>query len=535
MLATPARRSLAARFSPLTGLAALAILAAHENPQLAGAASRREVARTSRGSVDGVNLSERATREPHFWVSPDGRRFAHAIENGVVIDGQRITYLREKQFPTFVFSLDSQHTAFVAVLNGDGGGRNEKLVVDGQERGEFYSHINQPVFSPDSQHLAAIVRIRPSTFEHAIWIDGRESGLTEEDFSWELTFTSDSRRVIYAVEIENGYRTRETSVTPGEPDIEHEHGPAQLVDNFFFGPAGQVGYRAKDAEGKFFVVYEGREDPLRFEEIEPGAVVVSEHGQAIAYVAEPQSFREVVVANGRPSKVYGGLDAGDLVKNTLSLSADGSRFGYVVEDGRERYAVIDGRDGPRYQGVGSPVFSPDAKHVAYLATDGSKVFSVVDGKPGLGFDDRGAPVFSPDGAGAAYWAESAGKQFIVANGERQPPFDEVGSPRYSPEGKRLAYLARSGDKWRVIDQGAEWQPYDDIGGRFYFNEDGRHLAVVAYQGDKSLVVVDGLAGEPFDQIVVLGGGGIFFPAPDKLHYLARQGDELFLVEEELLP
>lgn len=516
-------------------LVVVVLVMAAASPPTSLGASRREVARTARGSVAGVELGERDGRKPHFWVSPDGRRFAYAIDHGVVIDGQAINYERERQFPTFTFSPDSQHTAFVALLAGDGGGRNDKLIVDGQERGEYYSHIYQPVFSPDSQHLAAIVRIRPSTFENAIWIDGREVGLVDASFSWELAFTSDSSRVMYAVEIEDRYRMREASVAPDATDIERDHGPAQLTGNFFFGPAGQVGYRARDAEGKFFIVYDGQADPLRFDEIDPGAVVLSENGQGIGYVAEPQSFRDVVVVNGKASKVYGGLDSGDLVEDTLSLSPDGKRFGYVVEDGRERYAVIDGREGPRYPGVGSPVFSPDGKHVAYLATDGDKVFSVVDGKPGLGFDDRGAPVYSPDGTSAAYWAQTGDRQFVVANGQRQPPFDEVGSPRFSPDGKRLAYLARSGDKWRVIDQGAEWQPYDDVNGRLYFSPDGRHLAAVAYQGAQSRVVVDGVEGEAFDQIVILGGGGVFFPAADKLHYLARQGDELFLIEEELTP
>jgi len=483
-------------------------------------ATPRQVKETSLGQVDPAVF---AADKQSFWVSPDGRHVASLTEKGISIDGRAKEYEYGVRPETFSFSPDSQHTAYAARIPHHGVG--EVLVFDEQPGEKNYSHIGGgPVFSPDSKHLGFIGRLRASSFDQVPVIDGRE-GEPAENFNWEVAFTPDSQRMVYAVEIDDEYVIREDSVDGSQPRIEHRHGPAMLHQNFFYGPQGQLGYIAK-AGGKQLIVYNGKEDPNRFEEIIRGTLVLSDDGQHYAYLAEPQSFRNVAVYDGKPGKIYK-----DIVEGSLAISPDGSRWGYAVEDFRDYYIVLDGKEGKRYQGITGPVYSPDSKRVGYLAAANGKVFSVVDGVEGKAYDDRGRPVFSPDGKSAAYWAESGGKRFVVAGGVAQKSYDDVGSPRFSADGSRLVYLAQQGEKWHVVDNGQEGKAYDDLLGSLYFSADNRRLAAIALEGDGQRVVVNGVEGPLYDTIINFDGGTIHFDEGQGLHYVALKGDEVVLVEE----
>jgi hypothetical protein len=47
------------------------------------------------------------------------------------------------------------------------------------------------------------------------------------------------------------------------------------------------------------------------------------------------------------------------------------------------------------------------------------------------------------------------------------------------------------------------------------------------------VVVNGQEGKPYDRLLTLAGGRIVFAAPDRLHYLAMRGSDVFAVQETL--
>jgi len=259
---------------------------------------RRMATEKSLGKAD---LSKFDPQKPTFWISPDGRHIACLIEKGIAIDGRAKTYEYGVKEETFTFSPDSQRTGYVAKAGGMGS-RNEVLVIDGKQEKVGYSSVRPgPVFSPDSKHVASIVRLAASSFDQTTLIDGRESQERYEGTNWELTYTPDSQRVIYAVEIDDKYRMREDSVDGSEPRIERMHGPATLIGNFFYGPQGQVGYIASADEHQF-VVYEGKDDGHRFKEVDRSSIVISEDGKQIAYVGEPASFADAAVIGGKLGK-----------------------------------------------------------------------------------------------------------------------------------------------------------------------------------------------------------------------------------------
>lgn len=56
---------------------------------------------------------------------------------------------------------------------------------------------------------------------------------------------------------------------------------------------------------------------------------------------------------------------------------------------------------------------------------------------------------------------------------------------------------------------------------------------MAKVSDKWFVVVDGKEEKQYDDIVTLGGGKVVFDSEDSLHYLARKGNSIYLVEEKI--
>jgi hypothetical protein len=54
-------------------------------------------------------------------------------------------------------------------------------------------------------------------------------------------------------------------------------------------------------------------------------------------------------------------------------------------------------------------------------------------------------------------------------------------------------------------------------------------------GKKQVVVVDEKEQKLYDAIVVIGGGKLLFDSPDRFHYLAQNGNNIYLVEETLKP
>ncbi len=138
--------------------------------------------------------------------------------------------------------------------------------------------------------------------------------------------------------------------------------------------------------------------------------------------------------------------------------------------------------------------SPDHRRVAYSALVWKNWFVVVDGEEGKQYDGigEGDPIFSPDSRRVAYYAKVGNKWFVVVDGEEGKQYDGIGTPIFSPDSRRVAYGARVGNKW--------------------------------------FVVVDGEEGKQYDGIVK--GGGPIFDSPDRLHYLANVGSQIFLVEEQ---
>jgi Tol biopolymer transport system component len=240
---------------------------------------------------------------------------------------------------------------------------------------------------------------------------------------------------------------------------------------------------------------------------------------------------------------------------TLTVSPDGNRIGYVVLKspskgwmalapfmvGRSGTAkvVVDGVEGPEYEGVGMPVFSPDSRRVAYRAMHGGK-FSVgtsaigrfrqmvvVDGVEGPAYEEVGEPLFSPDSQHIAYGASVDRRPHMIVDGAPGAAYDRVTFPVFSPDSRRVAYIAWQGKEMMLVD-GAEVTALKAIDGAhdLAFSPDGRRLVYAARRGKQSLVGVNGVPGPAYDEV-----GVPVFSSDGRLAYAARRGDAAFLLIE----
>ena len=192
-------------------------------------------------------------------------------------------------------------------------------------------------------------------------------------------------------------------------------------------------------------------------------------------------------------------DLSSWVRESLRVSPDNQRLAYVAIVSNQMFAVVDGQEGKRYDGIFPPVFSPDSQRVAYVAIVSNQMFVVVDGKEEKRYDGIGE-----------------------------------GTLIFSPDSQRVAYVAGVGNKLSVVVDGKEEKRCDGIGeGTLTFSPDSQRVAYVAGVGNKWSVVVDGQEGNQYDGVIVLGGGRIIFDSPDSLHYFAVKGASIHLVEERI--
>ena len=74
--------------------------------------------------------------------------------------------------------------------------------------------------------------------------------------------------------------------------------------------------------------------------------------------------------------------------------------------------VLDGKEGPPFDLVGTFILSPDASHVAYAVKDGGEDFALWNNRklPGVGFLS-----FSPDYKHLAHHLRRAEKSYVMVN------------------------------------------------------------------------------------------------------------------------
>jgi hypothetical protein len=353
-----------------------------------------------------------------------------------------------------------------------------------------------------------------------------------------------------------------------------------------FGPAGRsVAYVAK-RDGKAIAVVNGKEGPP-FDRIDAeraqgpaqGRVFhFSGDGDRVAYVGVTQPPQGL----GTSQVVVDGV-AGPVYQRVSGVMFAGARLAYLAQKGRNAVVVIDGKEGPEFDGVASLQGNGDG-HVAYVGTrgmawsvvvDGVEVRThqrpaeefyplafvlapsgprvayaavvrtqgnpsdqqtlYVDGKPlrtAVGFRDI---VFSPDGArlAVAFMETLSGGMKVMCDDWTSLSYQGVSetsatSPEYrnlqfSPDGKRFAFIASNGQKSFAVVDREESDGYAVIR-NFRFSADSRRYAFEAFTGNVGpvvgwYVVVDGKPGPKLYQLT--DGSLTFSPDGSRVAYAGQ--------------
>jgi len=314
------------------------------------------------------------------------------------------------------------------------------MVVDGQE-GEAYSTVKLPVFSPDASrvayqamagelwHLVVDATVSPGTstryLQHEFSGDSSRIAFIDDGDDADrgrLVVSDVAFRTQTVIDVGvsglllNAQRSRAAAVGASDrrqgvltfsldrPDVVKRGSIYDAVSGLAFGPDGVSLAYAAERSGQSLVVLDGQEEQLAPGEMLVGPLVVRPDRKGVgALVASSAGVRL------RQFFVEAGLgEAAHEEAEGLVYGDDGRSHAYAARRGAHWLVVVDGKEGPPFDRVVSPLFSPDGKHVVYRARQSGRRFVVVADRKGRTARQHQAheqvfPVlFTADGKSTAY-------------------------------------------------------------------------------------------------------------------------------------
>jgi hypothetical protein len=421
-----------------------------------------------------------------FVVSPDGGHYAAPVMHGsrelVIIDGvdgpefDRDTWGGHAM--DFVFSSDGMHSAYVAQIGDD-----LVEVRDGKVAFTITSvtplpnhdptgtvpkidqaHIHNPgyqvgggghqcLISPSGDHVAVVAHAGNPAESGGFYmfLDGVRSPAYNFIDVGQVAFVAEN--LIYIAQTNDHKWHMVVNNKPGatydgvknllvNDDSSHyafigaagASGWGVGVDGVLGAPRGDIRNMVIASNGRVAYTTAGRVNGATAMQVGSSGLYVDD--QELGPVQQPFA---VVDSSGR----------GSAVQPYVLFSPDGKRFAYTKQVAGGFAAVVDGKVGRAYDGIGVFQFSPDSKHYFYVGNRNS-AFLVYDGEEMPGEDSNGVSnfVFSQNGGRYAYLAKSAqaGTRVIV-DGKASPPFKGglvAQSMSFSQDGKHYAYATTVG-------------------------------------------------------------------------------------------
>jgi len=283
---------------------------------------------------DGKGIAVNIKRDPHLGAALNGQ-----VWENLYIDARHLAVSPDGQKTASCIQIQPMKTLDIFTYQKG----IWTVAVDGTPWDKKFWSIWGPVFSPDSNHVAACVRT--GFAQYNIAVDGNT---WEGPFGlvWEPIFKPNSNDVIAPIRTPKGT----TLAMNGKP-----------------------------IWGFFFNVWRQRFSP---------------DGQKLAAVVVPAFSRWTIAVDGTPW----GTTFSDAVLSPV-FSPNNKRVAAVVKDNNRWLVAIDGTPwAEKFDNVWDPVFSPDSNTVIAKAERNGKFYIVVDGKVGKkGYEYLWNPVFSSDG------------------------------------------------------------------------------------------------------------------------------------------
>ena len=413
----------------------LATIAAEENPQ-------------SLAPPSGLGIHPSPANNFNFIFSERGGGVAYVLEK----DGMsRVVHSGAvgKPYKTVgdvALSPDGKRIAYGAIVDG-----KWRMVMDGME-GAPFNAVRLPRFSPDGSHLAYQGMSGERWY---LVVDGTQNKGTEKRY---LTheFSGDSSRIVYLDDVDDNNRGR------------------LVVSDLAFAKQTVIGtgvslMRSNTDKSRIAAIstLDGKQRVFDFDFDRPDSVkkglpydtvqnlAFSPDGLSLAYSAERAGKRLLVIDDKEmvlPDGVVSGLPVIHPDKKTVGILISANNTVFL-----QQLSLGGGNKETGYVAAEGLVYSGDGRFHAYAAAKDENWFVVVNGKEGPVFDRVVTPKFTPDGKFLVYRARKDGKRFVVVADttgrtvKTHPAYEQVFDVVFTVDGKSVAYGVKDGQKliWKV--------------------------------------------------------------------------------------
>lgn len=354
------------------------------------------------------------------------------------------------QITELLISSDGKRFAYVAIASD----KLNKIVVDGKE-GAVYGASDSHRFTPDGKHHIATVTEGDDRY---IVIDNKI--IRNYRIERGPVVSSDSRAIAFSVKSPDG-NNKQIIVT----DMKGQK--TAVVDDCgeFFVPSDDSSVLAagcwKDDANQSVKLIDFKTRSVISERKIDGALKhlrVAPDNRSLLYTLLRKHDRYVVY-NNREEKTP---DGDEFFLPPVVLSSPngvGVIIGTVYKAYLYRAFQRQNKIGKGYGYISDLIASRDGRHNAYVATKAEEhqMQIVIDGREGPKFDKIVSPVFSPDGRYLVYRARQAGKRFLVVSDtkekivSRHKDYAMVFQPSFTSDGKSVAYGVLDGNEfwWKV--------------------------------------------------------------------------------------
>lgn len=412
-------------------------------------------------SPECIALSKDSTRpqgvhDNLIEVAATGRGYAHIEPSG---QGYRVVHNASVGKPyklvgDLTLSQNGNRVAYVAHIND----KYKSIIADGTS-GPLLTDIGMPKFTPDGNHLLYTTTI--GTDERLVIDHKIRSDL---NVGQNLLLSSDSRFVAFSVN------------SPGTSQKQFMISDFTLQDAKIFKSCGDFFISSDDSSRIAVLCSDAGKRTIQIIDfinrslvstidapLSSGQIVkmrFSADNRSFVFTTMTDDLQRFLYYNGRVEKI----PRGDEFLSDPLVLAEPERIGVIVGSAFKvnLYNAFkeNGYAERSFGYISDFITSNNGKHHAYIAIDSGgeeRMRIVVDGNEGPLFDKIVSPLFSPDGRFIVYRARKDQERFLVVSDlkgkivRRHVPYQMVFQPYITDDGKSVGYGALIGNElwWKV--------------------------------------------------------------------------------------